>query len=156
MLSALSYDPATSTARLGDGFYEQKLIREQVAQLTGRRFLDGYVNDESQYQALMNAGVTTAKTLQLTPGIALSPAQTAQLTSDIVWLVQKTVTLADGSQQNVLVPQLYVRLQDGDLLPSGALISGDSIDLNLTGTLTNSGTIAGRNENQWGQTPLII
>jgi len=145
MMSQLAFDPALTQKRLGDGFYEQKLIREQVAQLTGRRFLEGYVNDETQYQALMNAGVTTAQTLQLTPGIALTPEQTAQLTSDIVWLVQKTVILADGSQQNVLVPQLYVRLQDGDLLPSGALIAGDSVDLKLTGDLGNAGTIAGRN-----------
>jgi filamentous hemagglutinin len=44
-LNALSLDPALTQKRLGDGFYEQKLIREQVAQLTGRRFLDGYAND---------------------------------------------------------------------------------------------------------------
>lgn len=41
MINALSYDPSTMTKRLGDGFYEQKLVREQVAQLTGRRFLTG-------------------------------------------------------------------------------------------------------------------
>ena len=39
------------TKRLGDGFYEQKLIREQINQLTGRRFLSGYANDQAQYQA---------------------------------------------------------------------------------------------------------
>jgi hypothetical protein len=27
---------------IGDGFYEQKLIREQIHQLTSRRFLTGY------------------------------------------------------------------------------------------------------------------
>lgn len=144
MTQQLSFDPAITQKRLGDGFYEQRLIREQVAELTGRRFLDGYANDEAQYQALMNNGLTTAQALQLTPGIALTPEQAAQLTSDIVWLVQKTVTLADGSTQQVLVPQVYVRVQDGDLLPSGALIAGDSIDLDLTGDLTNAGTIAGR------------
>jgi len=49
-----------ATKRLGDGFYEQRLIREQVAQLTGRRFLTGYANDEAQYQAIMTNGVTFA------------------------------------------------------------------------------------------------
>jgi len=38
MLKSLSMDPTITQKRLGDGFYEQKLIREQVAQLTGRRF----------------------------------------------------------------------------------------------------------------------
>ena len=46
---------ATQTKRLGDGLYEQKLIREQIAELTGRRFLDEYdgeqyANDEQQYK----------------------------------------------------------------------------------------------------------
>nr|CUV48023.1 protein of unknown function [Ralstonia solanacearum] len=41
-----------------DSFYEQKLVREQVAQLTGRRFLDGYSSDEAQYRALIDNGVT--------------------------------------------------------------------------------------------------
>lgn len=157
MLSQLSYDPATTTKRLGDGFYEQKLIREQVSELTGKRFLTGYASDEAQYQALMQNGVTYAQQYQLTPGIALSAAQIALLTSDIVWLVEKTVTLADGTTTTVLAPQLYVMPRAGDLSPSGALIAGSSVDLKLgsvlsadgnlianQGTLKNSGTIAGR------------
>lgn len=89
MLERLQVDPALTQQRLGDGFYEQKLIREQVAQLTGRRFLDGYANDEAQYRALIDNAVTLANQWQLVPGVELSPEQMAQLTSDIVWLVQK-------------------------------------------------------------------
>ena len=84
LLTALSYDPATVQKRLGDGFYEQQLIREQVAELTGHRFLTGYQNDEAQYQALIASGVTYAKAWNLVPGIALSAAQMAQLTTDMV------------------------------------------------------------------------
>ena len=101
--------------RLGDGFYEQKLVREQVLALTGNRFLGDYSSDEQQYKALMDAGLTFAKAMNLRPGIALSAEQMAQLTSDMVWLVTKEVTLADGSVQSVLVPQVYVRVQPGDL-----------------------------------------
>lgn len=39
MLQALSLDPALQQKRLGDGFYEQQLVQQQIAQLTGRRFL---------------------------------------------------------------------------------------------------------------------
>ena len=39
MLKSLGFDPSLIEKRLGDGFYEQKLIREQVSQLTGQRFL---------------------------------------------------------------------------------------------------------------------
>lgn len=147
LLTALGSDPATVQKRLGDGFYEQRLIREQVAQLTGYRYLDGYQSDEAQYVALMNAGVTFAQQYQLTPGIALSAAQMAQLTSDIVWLVEQTVMLADGSTQKVLVPQVYVRVKPGDIDGSGALLSADALVVQNAageGDMVNSGTIAGR------------
>ena len=144
MLNALALDPALMQKRLGDGFYEQKLLREQVAQLTGRRFLEGYASDEAQYAALMNNGVTFAKEMQLVPGVALSAAQMAALTSDIMWLVEKDVTLPDGSTTRALVPQLYARVKEGDLQSGGALIAGNNVSLNLTGDLVNSGTIAGR------------
>ena len=144
MLSALAIDPATSQKRLGDGFYEQKLIREQVASLTGQRFLGDYRDDEAQYRALMTAGVTFAQSHQLRPGIALSAAQVAQLTSDIVWLEAREVTLPDGSTTTALVPQVYLVPRTGDLHPSGALFAAKDFNIQLSGDLTNSGTIAGR------------
>jgi filamentous hemagglutinin len=145
MTQSLSLDPTVTQKRLGDGFYEQKLIREQVAQLTGRRFLADYTSDEQEYQALMNSGITFAKQYNLRPGIALTAQQIAQLTSDVVWLVEQTVTLPDGSSQKVLVPQVYVKVQPGDLDGSGALLAGKEVNINLSGNLINSGTIAGRN-----------
>ncbi|BEP66769.1 hypothetical protein GmRootV35_12830 [Variovorax sp. V35] len=145
LLNNLGLDPNNTLKRLGDGFYEQRLIREQVAQLTGFRFLDGFESDDAQYTALMNAGVTFARQYGLRPGIALTDAQMAQLTSDIVWLVEQTVTLPDGSTQRVLVPQVYVHVKPGDIDGSGALLSGRSVDMRFTGDLTNAGgTIAGR------------
>lgn len=144
LLNALSYDPTTVTKRLGDGFYEQRLIREQINQLTGKRFLTGYANDEQQYQALMINGTTFAQAHQLIPGVALTEAQVAQLTSDIVWLVEQTVSLPDGTTTQALVPQVYVRLQPGDINGNGGLLAGESIHLNVDNNLTNSGTIAGR------------
>lgn len=145
MLKALSIDPAATQKRLGDAFYEQRLITEQVAQLTSRRFLANYSNDETQYQALMDAGVTVAKAWKLIPGVALTEAQMAQLTTDIVWLVAKEVALPDGSTQRVLVPQLYAaRLRADDLTPTGALIAANDLRLNTSGTLATSGALTGR------------
>jgi filamentous hemagglutinin len=145
MLQALNLDPALQTARLGDGFYEQKLIREQINALTGQRFLIGYADDESQYQALMSNAVTAANSLQLTSGIALTAAQVAQLTSDIVWLVEQTVILPNGNTTQALVPQVYVRLQPSDLQNNGALIAANTLRLNTSGDTFNSGSMAGRN-----------
>uniref|UniRef100_UPI000AF15D4F hemagglutinin repeat-containing protein n=1 Tax=Limnohabitans sp. DM1 TaxID=1597955 RepID=UPI000AF15D4F len=92
MLQSLHLNPGDTQKRLGDGFYEQKLIREQVALLTGQRFLGNYASDEQEYMALMNSGLTYAQQWNLRPGIALSNAQMAQLTSDMVWLVSQDVT----------------------------------------------------------------
>ncbi|MBU3059868.1 S-layer family protein, partial [Pseudomonas indica] len=101
MLQRLALDPARTQQRLGDGFYEQQLIREQVAQLTGRRFLGNYSNDEAQYRALIDNAVTLASAWQLIPGVALTAAQMAQLTSDIVWLVEQEVVLPGGERRKV-------------------------------------------------------
>ena len=145
LLNAMSFDPASTQKRLGDGFYEQRLIREQVAMLTGRRFLEGYSNDEVQYQQLMEAGALFAQAYQLLPGVALSAEQMARLTSDMVWLVEKTIILADGQTTQALVPQVYVRVEDGDLSTTGGLIAADNaLDLNISHDLNNFGTIAGR------------
>ncbi|AAF84995.1 hemagglutinin-like secreted protein [Xylella fastidiosa 9a5c] len=136
-------DHDTLHKRLGDGYYEQRLIREQLAQLTGRRRLDGYTDDDQQYRALLDAGVTVAKQHQLRPGIALSADQLAQLTSDIVWLVQQDVQLPDGTTTRALVPRLYLRPRTGDLTPDGALLAAASTTINAH-TFTNTGTIDAR------------
>jgi filamentous hemagglutinin len=148
MLAALSIDPATTQKRLGDGFYEQKLVREQVAALTGLRFLGDFTSDEQQYQTLMTAGATFAQTHQLRPGIALSAEMVAQLTSDIVWLVSESVTLPDGNTTQVLVPKVYALSREGDLANTGALLAGKAVNLHLSGDLTNAGTIHGRQVTQ--------
>ncbi len=144
MLGRLNLDPAATQQRMGDGFYEQKLIREQVAQLTGRRFVDGYANDEAQYRGLIDNAVTYANSWKLIPGVALTAQQMAQLTSDIVWLVAKDVTLANGEVRSVLVPQVYVRVRDGDINGAGGLMAGQQLNLNVTGNLVNSASLSGR------------
>ena len=48
--------------RLGDGFYEQKLVREQIGELTGAA-----ATREEQYRALLEAGATVASEWGLRP-----------------------------------------------------------------------------------------
>ncbi|MCA3182177.1 MULTISPECIES: hemagglutinin repeat-containing protein [unclassified Cupriavidus] len=143
LLGQLGIDPASIQKRLGDGFHEQRMVREQLGLLTGRRFLDGYASDEAQYQALLANGVTVAREWNLRPGVALSGEQMAQLTTDIIWLVERPVTLPDGTTATALVPQVYVRTQPGDIKGDGTLIAADVVDLQLEEG-RNTGTIAGR------------
>ncbi|HDS1675611.1 TPA: hemagglutinin repeat-containing protein [Stenotrophomonas maltophilia] len=144
LLQRAGFEPSQTQKRLGDGFYEQKLVREQIGELTGRRFLTGHASDEDQYRALLEAGATVASEWGLRPGVGLTAEQMARLTSDIVWLVEKDVTLADGSVVRALVPQVYLRVMPGDLGNDGALLAGAEVDVKLRGDLVNSGTIAGR------------
>ncbi|WP_415186283.1 hemagglutinin repeat-containing protein [Photorhabdus akhurstii] len=148
MRQQLTHDPALVHKRLGDGFYEQRLVRDQITQLTGQRYLPGYNNDEAQFKALMDAGIAFGKQQQLTPGVALSAAQMALLTSDIIWLTNQTVTLPDGTTEVVTVPQVYARVRQGDLSSDGTLLAGNTVALNSQGDITNSGTISGRDVTQ--------
>ncbi|HAP0328161.1 TPA: filamentous hemagglutinin, partial [Escherichia coli] len=144
MQKAFSQNGDNMLKRLGDGFYEQRLIREQVVALTGQRYLDGYSNDEEQFKALMDAGIAFGKQYNLTPGVALTAEQMALLTGDIIWLVNTTVTLPDGSTQTVQVPQVYARVKPGDVNSAGALIAGRDMVMKLDGDLFNSGKLAGK------------
>ncbi|MDR1062755.1 MAG: hypothetical protein LBL48_02275, partial [Azoarcus sp.] len=54
LLDRLGIDPDTLQRRLGDGAYEQRLVREALLARTGQRFLEGYTSDAAQYQALMD------------------------------------------------------------------------------------------------------
>ena len=92
----------------------------------------------------MNAGVAFGRAWNLVPGVALTDAQMAQLTTDIVWLVEQTVTLPDGSTARVLVPQVYARVLPTDLTGEGTLMTGSSVTMRTTGDIINSGTIGGR------------
>lgn len=144
MQKALTYNGDNVLKRLGDGYYEQRLIREQVINLTGQRYLDGYNRDEEQFKALMDNGIAFGQQYNLKPGVALSAGQMALLTQDIVWLVNAQVTLPDGSTRTIQVPQVYARVKPGDVDGSGALIAGRHLHLNLDGDLFNRGTLTGR------------
>lgn len=146
MLDRLQLDPSITQKRLGDGYYEQQYIRDQIMMLTGRYYLGNYGNQDTQYKGLMDAGVTAAQTLNLRPGIALTASQVANLTTDIVWLVQQDVALPDGTTQSVLVPRVYTRQAAGQIDGKGNLIAAYNIDMQLTGNLSNQGNIVGHKQ----------
>jgi filamentous hemagglutinin len=147
-LTQLKLDPERSLKRYTDGFGEQRLLDDQIMALTGRRFLSGYADTQSEYTALMASGVAFAQQYHLTPGTTLSAEQMAQLTTDIVWLENQSVTLADGSTTTALVPRVYLRQpQAGDLGPTGSLIAARDITLTTPGDLVNSGTLRAHGTN---------
>lgn len=137
LFERISRDPQKVMKRLGDGFTEQQLIRDQILNLTGKQYLAGFNSDEEQFKELMNNAAIAADKFDLTVGVALTAEQMANLTTDIVWMVEQEV---DG--QNVLVPVVYLAsVRKGELKPDGALLAGGNIHLVTGDTLTNTGSI---------------
>lgn len=138
LLDKLGVDPEWTQTRLGDGFYEQRLVLDQITQLTGRRYLGNYADGVAQYRTLLESGVAAAGQLQLSMGVGLTAAQAAALTQDIVWMVEQ-----DYQGQKVLVPVVYLASNSLQLRGNGALIAGGNVELNATNAMSNQGVIAG-------------
>ena len=137
MLDLLGYSTDSVQRRLGDGLYEQRLIREAIIARTGKRFLvDALATDEAQFRYLMENAVASKEALNLSVGISLSAEQVAALTHDIVWMEEREVSGA-----KVLVPVLYLAQANDRLAPTGALIQGSDLALISGGGLHNSGTL---------------
>ncbi|WP_308597892.1 hemagglutinin repeat-containing protein, partial [uncultured Haemophilus sp.] len=151
MFNKLRYNPDNMLKRLGNGFYELRLVNEQINQLTGRRYLDGYQNALEQYKGLMDNGIRYAKQFNLVPGVGLSKEQMAELTTDLVWMVNQEITLPSGKKLNVLTPKIYLASNRTQVTPTGSVISGDSI-VGTVKDMTNEGTVLAANlVNLYGQ-----
>lgn len=149
LLERVKADPEKVGKRLGDGYFEQQFVLQQIGTLTGKKYLGDYGSDMEQFAALMNAGAVVAEAMDLKVGVALTAEQMASLTTDIVWLVEEVV-----NGQKVLVPEVFLaQVRSEDLRPDGALIVGGEVELyskqNIKnmGNIKSDGTVALRAEN---------
>ncbi len=138
-LQQLGLNPQTTEKRLGDGFYEQQLVRNQITSLTGKAVLGPYTNLDSMYQAMLDAGASLSKSLDLPLGMSLSAEQVAALTGNVIIMQTEVV---DG--QSVLVPVVYLAKASQQNM-NGPLIAATDIDIQNAQTFKNSGTIQAAN-----------
>ncbi|MFG0382588.1 filamentous hemagglutinin N-terminal domain-containing protein [Pseudomonas sp. zbq_18] len=136
LLGLLGYDLDKVSQRLGDGLFEQRLMREAIVARTGQRFLAGLTSDEAMFKYLMDNAVASKQALNLSLGVSLTAEQVAALTHDIVWLEEHEVM-----GQKVLVPVLYLAQAEGRLAANGALIQGRDVSLIGGAELNNQGTL---------------
>lgn len=134
LLGKLGYNPDTSWKRLGDGLYEQRLIREAVVAHTDQRYINGLASDDALFRYLMDNAISYKDSLNLQRGVSLTAEQVAALTHDIVWMEE-----AEVNGQKVLTPVLYLAQAENRLAPNGALIQGQDVSLISGGDLRNSG-----------------
>ena len=135
LLERVKADPEKVGKLLGDGYFEQQFVLQQIGTLTGKKYLGDYGSEMEQFAALMNAGAVIAEEMNLKVGVALTAEQMASLTTDIVWLVEEVV-----NGQKVLVPEVFLaQVRSEDLRPDGALIVGGEVELYSKQDIKNMG-----------------
>ena len=124
--------------RLGDAFFENQLIRQQIQAATNRFILSHqYANEAEQQLALYNNALDEARALGLIVGVPLTPDQIKRLKRDLIWLVTEEV---DGKQ--VLVPRVYLCANTKcNLYTSASQVLAKAIDLQVEGNVLNQGLI---------------
>ncbi len=134
LFKQLGVNPDILQKRLGDASYETYLVRQQLVDQLGSKFLSGQKNEAAQMQTLMANAAAEASRLGLQIGQAPTPAQLAALGRDMVWMVEQVV-----GGQRVLVPQVYLSAKTRGLFdPTNSTLAANNVDLDV-GDLTNTG-----------------
>ena len=139
VLSRLKLDPMNIQKRLGDGYYEQQLVMQEIMRQTGKSRLQSGLSAEEQYRQLMDAGISVTKSQSIVLGRGLTEAEQKNLKEDVVLLVSKSVVLPNGKTETVLVPTLYLA-PNRKRVEGGANLQAQSINLSVD-TMHNSGSI---------------
>ena len=139
VLSRLKLDPMNIQKRLGDGYYEQQLVMQEIMRQTGKSRLQSGLSAEEQYRQLMDAGISVTKSQSIALGRGLTEAEQKNLKEDVVLLVSKAVVLPNGKTETVLVPTLYLA-PTTKRVEGAANLQAQSITLSVD-TMHNSGSI---------------
>ena len=139
VLSRLKLDPMNIQKRLGDGYYEQQLVMQEIMRQTGKSRLQSGLSAEEQYRQLMDAGISVTKSQSIALGRGLTEAEQKNLKEDVVLLVSKAVVLPNGKTETVLVPTLYLA-PNTKRVEGAANLQAQSINLSVD-TMKNSGSI---------------
>ncbi|WP_231663616.1 DUF637 domain-containing protein, partial [Ralstonia solanacearum] len=144
------YDPFTEN---------QKLQQAALAQTGQSSFVNGLTYDsqhrlsvtDQEKLILYGNAADYAKAHNIQLGQALTQQQIAQLDKPMLWYVTQqvpdpncnTVTSTACAMVSALVPQLYLPAGYADAItqPAGGVIAGTNVNVNVDGTLRNSGQI---------------
>ncbi|WP_375617079.1 hypothetical protein, partial [Bartonella sp. AP58NXGY] len=141
-----NYKPEQVFKRLGDAYFEYRLINEQIFELTGNRTLLDDEDPNAQMQRLYDNALAQQGPLGLELGKSLTSQQIAGIKKDMIWLERHVV-----NGQEVLVPRVYLapntsftqdiygaKTQQASL--ASAHLKGNGVTLDAD-RFTNSGTI---------------
>ena len=103
LFEKIGYNPEKDIKLLGDSFYESRIINRAILENTGKRYLNGAINDREQIQILLDNSIKAMEDLNLSIGVALTKEQINNLKNDIIWYVEEEI---NGIK--VLVPKVYL------------------------------------------------
>ena len=103
LFEKIGYNPEKDIKLLGDSFYESRIVNRAILENTGKRYLNGAVNDRKQMQILLDNSIKAMEDLNLSIGVALTKEQINNLKNDIIWYVEEEI---NGIK--VLVPKIYL------------------------------------------------
>lgn len=83
VLNRLKLDPMNVQKRLGDGYYEQQLVMQEILRQTGKSRLQSGLTAEEQYRKLMDAGINLTKSQSIALGRELTVAEQNNLKEDV-------------------------------------------------------------------------
>jgi filamentous hemagglutinin family protein len=130
------YDPDEELRRLGDSNYELYLIRQQLIAQTGSNILAGYANETAVVQSLMEQGADEALRLGMQWGVAPTAEQLADLTEDMVWMVEVEV-----AGQKVIAPRVFLSAATRNSIVTGAVITASNIAMDVDSFTNTGGTV---------------
>ncbi len=138
-LSRAGIEVPDGTKFAGDPFYEQQLVSLMVEQALKRKYISKEVSsDREQMLILMDNAENVMENLHLSIGTELTPEQISSLQQPVVWYVYEVI---DG--ETVLIPRIYVpsSMLEGFDSGQGAVLAGGSVDIDIDGSVHNSGFI---------------
>ncbi|WP_283150486.1 filamentous hemagglutinin N-terminal domain-containing protein [Silvimonas soli] len=153
--------PDSSVAFYADPVIEQQLLTQAALQQTGQAYFVNGLSADDQTKAsvadqqktiLYKDAIAWAEANDVQLGTALTQDQIAGLTAPMLWYVEEAVPdpacagLPNCGTVNVLMPQVYLPANDQLAKQEGGSITGNNVTLNLSGSLTNTGTIAASND----------
>ena len=141
-IEKMKYNPIQIEKRLGDGYYEQKLIREEMLKNQRKNIT------ENEYRQMMDNAIEYAKeNKDLKIGIKLTKEQQQNLKQDIIWLEETSVLLPNGQIVKALVPKIYLAKNNLNNKQNTlnkdyqSIISANNVKFELTEDLINKGQI---------------
>lgn len=130
--------------RLGDAYYETLLVRDELMQLTGMRFIyDDLATDVAQFQQLMENALAESEALELRLGVALDQDQISKLGKDIVWMVE-----TEYQGRKVLRPKVYLTEHTLARLGRSETLTARNIEIDAASAFTNAGTLRASGANR--------